>query len=60
MEHLREHWRKVATKTWREKVDALPESYTPAIMSAVENVHDEGYSEDDDEFWSRVYGEVMA
>ena len=49
-----------AAKTWREKVDALPESYTPAIMSAVENVLDEGYSEDDDEFWSRVYGEVMA
>lgn len=60
-------WREVeiitprtAAKTWREKVDALPGEYTPAIMSAVENVLDEGYSEDDDEFWSRVYGEVMA
>lgn len=46
--------------TWRERVDALPESYTPAIMSAVENVYDQGYNEDDDEFWERVYGEVMA
>lgn len=46
--------------TWRERVDALPESYTPAIMSAVENVYDQGYNEDDDEFWEQVYGEVMA
>lgn len=60
------HWspksiyRSSSVATWREKVDALPESYIPAIMSAVENVYNQGYSEGDDEFWERVYGEVMA
>jgi len=56
--------RTAATKTWREKVDALPESYTPAIMSAMENAYDMGLREEADDdgaaFWYQVYGEVMA
>lgn len=48
------------TRTWRQKVDALGDEHTAAIMSAVQNIEELGYDEADDSFWAEVYGQVMA